>query len=421
MSYDIERYLNVRSAYAPALDADGNLAFLIDTTGVPQVWRLDEPGVWPEQLTFDDERVGFVSASPERSEFVFGMDEGGNERIQLFRLAADGSRVTPLTDQPEAKHRWGGWSSDGERFAFASNRRDESVFDVYVQGREERGDDATLVHEGDGWLSVAGWSPDDERLLVHEAHSSFDHDVYVLDLETGDLDHLTPHEGTVRYASVEWGPDGNGIYLCTDEGADTLELARLDVATGEIESVESGGDWNVEALTIHPETGRIAYTRNVEGYSDLTVGRVDGTSIEDATDLELPTGVVGGMDFGPDAERLAVSVSASTDTSNVHVFDLEGGDRTRWTRAATAGIPRDSFQEPDVVRYETFDDRSIPALFTTPDTANPPYPVIVDIHGGPESQRRPSFNPVKQYFLAQGYAYFEPNVRGSTGYGKAYT
>ena len=48
-------------------------------------------------------------------------------------------------------------------------------------------------------------------------------------------------------------------------------------------------------------------------------------------------------------------------------------------------------------------------------------PVVVDIHGGPESQRRPSFHAVKQYFLNRGYAYFEPNVRGSSGYGREYT
>jgi dipeptidyl aminopeptidase/acylaminoacyl peptidase len=49
------------------------------------------------------------------------------------------------------------------------------------------------------------------------------------------------------------------------------------------------------------------------------------------------------------------------------------------------------------------------------------YPVVVDIHGGPESQRRPSFASVTQYLLNNGYAVFEPNVRGSSGYGKAYS
>jgi dipeptidyl aminopeptidase/acylaminoacyl peptidase len=75
-----------------------------------------------------------------------------------------------------------------------------------------------------------------------------------------------------------------------------------------------------------------------------------------------------------------------------------------------------------LVHYPTFDGRDIPAFFSLPntDTGSGETPVIVDIHGGPESQRRPSFNSVKQYLLANGYAVFEPNVRGSSGYGKSY-
>ena len=120
-AYDLERYLTVRRAYGASLGPDGRLAFLLDTTGVPQVWTLDEPQGWPTQRTFYDESVSFATFSPTRPELVFGMDEGGNERLQLFRLDADGA-ITPLTAMPEAKHRWGGWSSDGDQFAFASNR-----------------------------------------------------------------------------------------------------------------------------------------------------------------------------------------------------------------------------------------------------------------------------------------------------------
>ena len=148
---DIERYLNVRNAGSASMGPEGErVSFLMDTTGVSQVWTLDAPGSWPEQRTFYEERISFATWSPERDELVFGMDRGGNERVQFFRLAGDGSTVDPLTDTPEAKHRWGGWDSTGDRFAFTSNRRDESVFDVYVQGREERGDDANLVQEGEG-------------------------------------------------------------------------------------------------------------------------------------------------------------------------------------------------------------------------------------------------------------------------------
>ncbi|MFC4449285.1 alpha/beta hydrolase family protein [Halorussus aquaticus] len=423
-TYDFERYLNVRSANTPSFGPDGErLSFLMDTTGVPQVWRLDAPREWPRQLTFEEEAVSFASWSPERDELIFGMDQGGDERTQLFRLDGDGETITPLTDVPDAIHYWGGWNSDGSRFAFSSNRRDESVFDVYVQGRDERGDDAEMVYEGDGWLSAVGWSPDDESLAVLESHSSFDQDLYVLDVETGDRDHLTPHEGNVRYGSVNWSPDGDALYLTTDEGADTTYFARLDLETGAVETVAEGGDWNVDSVTVDEDTGRFVFGRNVDGYTELTVGELTGeTEYREFPTPDLPSCVAGGPSFDDEAERFALTVTASTGNTNVHVVDVETGETERWTDAATAGLPKSSFVEPELVRYETFDGREIPAFFSVPnDAEDGATPVIVDIHGGPESQRRPSFHPVKQYFLNRGYAYFEPNVRGSAGYGKAYT
>ena len=420
-AYDLSRYLNVRSAYGSSFAPDGTLAFLMNTTGVAQLWSLTEPRGWPEQRTFYDEGVSFVDYSPERPELVFGMDEGGNERAQLYRLDADG-RVHELTGMPDAKHRWGGWSPDGERFAFASNRRDEAVFDIYVQDRDATGDDAELVRKGDGWLSVGGFSPDGRHLLVSEAHSSFDQDIYVLALDSGDLTHLTPHEGTVRYTSASWGPEGEAVYLVTDAESDTLDLARLSL-DGTLEIVRSDPEWNIDGVALDQDSGRLAYSRNVDGYNELTVGELTGpTAIETFPTPDLPGGLAGGVAWGPDAERFAVSVTGRTVNTNVFVVEAETGESEQWTAASTAGIPRETFVEPEVVRFESFDGRSIPALFSLPAGAGDgDTPVIVDIHGGPESQRRPSFAGLTQYFLSRGYAVFEPNVRGSTGYGKAYT
>ena len=420
-NYDFERYLNVRNAGTPSFGPDGErLSFLLDTTGVAQVWRLDEPRAWPRQLTFEEERVVLASWSPERDELIFSMDEGGDERAQLFRLDGGGETVTPLTDRPDAKHYWGGWNSDGSQFAFASNRREQGVFDVYVQDRDAT--EAELVHEGDGWLSPVAWSPDDDRLAVIELQSSSDYDVYVLDIETGDFDHVTPHEGDVHYGNVNWGPDGEALYLVTNDGADTKYFARLDVDSFEVETVEEGGDWNVEGLTVDEDAGRLAYARNVDGYTELTVGEFTGaTTFREFPTPNLPRGVYGGPTFGPDAERFALTVTGSTENGNVYVVDVETGEAERWTDAATGGLPKESFVRPRLVRFESFDEREIPGFYSVPaEVEKGEAPVIVDIHGGPQAQRRPSFHAVKQYFLDRGYAYFEPNVRGSAGYGQAY-
>ncbi|MFB6244024.1 MAG: prolyl oligopeptidase family serine peptidase [Halobaculum sp.] len=422
-AYDVARYLQIRSAGSADLAVDGTLAFLMDTTGTPQVWTLDEAGGWPRQRTFYDERVAFVDWSPERRELAFGMDEGGNERMQLYRLDPDAGRVHEWTGVPDAKHRWGGWSHDGERFAFASNRRSTAAFDVYVQHRTETGTDADRAYESDGLLSVVGWSPDDDRLLVHESHGSFDHDLYVLDVATGERTHITPHEGDARFQSPQWGPDGEGVYTVTDHDGDLLRLAHLDVSDGALTTVVADETWNVDGVAVDEETGRLVYSRNVDGYTELTVAELtDATTVETIAEPDLPRGVAGGVSFGDDGAAFAATVSGRTINTNSVVVDIETGTAEQWTHAGTAGIPPETFVEPELVHYPTFDGRDIPAFFSTPDDATDgETPVIVDVHGGPEAQRRPSFDGVKQYFLSNGYAVFEPNVRGSSGYGRAYS
>jgi len=390
--YDIERYLNVRNAGGADLGPDGRLSFLLNTTGTGQVWSLDEPLGWPEQHTFFEESVSFVDSSPERAEAVFGMDEGGNERAQLYLLNYESGEITDLTNRPEAKHRWGGWDSEGDRFAFASNRRDESVFDIYVQDRDATGGDAELVYEGDGWLSVAGWSPSDGRLIVHEASSSFDHDVYTLDLASGDLTHHTPHERDVRYGSPEGARGRRALprHRSRQRHAPLRAARSRDrrVLRGCVRGrsgarercgrrgrrgrrgrfpVKPGGDdgWNVDGVAIHEESRRVVYSRNVDGYTEITVGElVEPDRIDPFPTPDLPEGVAGGVSFGPDGDRFAITAAGSAHNANVYVVDTTTGETERWTAASTAGIPPDTFVDPELVHYPTFDGREIPAFFS---------------------------------------------------------
>jgi dipeptidyl aminopeptidase/acylaminoacyl peptidase len=75
--------------------------------------------------------------------------------------------------------------------------------------------------------------------------------------------------------------------------------------------------------------------------------------------------------------------------------------------------------EPRVERYESFDGESIPVFLFEPRGVERP-PVVIEIHGGPEAQRRLMWIPLVQYLVASGFAVAQPNVRGSTGYGKRF-
>ena len=119
-----DSYLNVRSAYAPSFDSSGKrVAFLMDVTGVPQVWLVDAKGGWPRQLTFFGERVSLVSWCPSGDSLLFAMDEGGSERHQLYLIDLDaGGEVRALTDSPAVMHIFGGWSPDGASICVRQQR-----------------------------------------------------------------------------------------------------------------------------------------------------------------------------------------------------------------------------------------------------------------------------------------------------------
>ena len=416
-AYPIARYLSIDAASSPSLTIDGGLLYLQDTTGTPQVWHRPDRETYPRRLTAETERISFVAASPTRSEAIFGMDQGSDEHDQLFRYDLETGVQTALTRRPESIHSWGAWSPDGDRFAFAANRIERDRFDVYVQPRDGGPDDAELVYEGPGgFLLVTDWGPDG-TLSLSRARSSNEQALVSLSVETGEATEIAA--ATARHRQPSFGPDGR-LYCLTDRPGDRLVVGRFG-PDGECSVVTDGGEWNVDGYALTGET--IAYTRNVDGYSSLHLGTIEESALVETRSVETE-GVIADLTLGPDGKRVAVARSGSATPHEIGVgqADEPAEELPSWTPQGTLGIPRARFRAPETIRYESFDGRSIPAYWTLPAApVDDETPVIVDIHGGPHHQRSPWFYPVKQYFLEQGYAVFEPNVRGSAGYGRAYT
>lgn len=120
--YPISRYLNIQSAYFPSIAPDGRrIAFITNITGVPQAWQVEfaagqEDVLWPDQLTFEADRVMGVwfSPAPGDDHLIYSRDVGGNEKEQLVLLSADGGSEVALTaGHEESMHLFGEWSKDG--------------------------------------------------------------------------------------------------------------------------------------------------------------------------------------------------------------------------------------------------------------------------------------------------------------------
>jgi dipeptidyl aminopeptidase/acylaminoacyl peptidase len=138
---------------------------------------------------------------------------------------------------------------------------------------------------------------------------------------------------------------------------------------------------------------------------------------------QLPGGVLSGLDFSPDGRRLAVSMSTARSAGDVWTWDVAAASATRWTHSELGPLEPASLAEPSLIRFTSFDGLSVPAFVYRPThvPAGARTPVIVDIHGGPESQSRPGWNPGAQYMAnVLGATVILPNVRGSDGYGKRY-
>jgi dipeptidyl aminopeptidase/acylaminoacyl peptidase len=411
MAYEFARYLKIRSAYGASWSADGRwVSFLTDITGVPQVWEVPVGGGWPEQLTFYEERIMGAGYSPVEHRVLFSMDAGGNERSQLYIL--EGGEVRDLTRAPDAIHYSGGFSPDGRRIAYTATRRNGTDFDVFVQDLDG---EPEMVWEVSGYHTVADWGPDGGSLIVSRHHSNLNNDLYELDLTSGVATLLTPHEGDARFSGARVTPDGASAYLATDRDGDFVRLARLDLSTMALEYL-TPDDWDVEGVELSRDGRYLLTSRNVEGYSDFMLFNGRGRRMPGP---RMPAGILGGFAFSPDSGRLAFTLTGPARNPDVWTVELPDGEPRRLTRSSTAGIPSRTFRRPRLVRYPTFDGRQVPALFYEPDERG--APVVVNVHGGPESQSRPLFAPVTQYLLGRGYAVLSPNVRGSTGYGKAYT
>lgn len=412
-TYSIARFLNTRSATAPAFSPDGrHIAFLSDITGVIQLWQVPVNGGWPEQLTFTDDRVMRALYAHHADEIVFGMDNGGNERQQIYRLR-DGD-VTVIAEDPAVMHTLGAISPDDRQVAFVDNRRNPAYFDAYTANLD--GTNERRVYEQDGSNFVTDWSPDGRSLLIMRRTGSLDADLYLLDLASGEATHLTPHSPPVTYEQAQFAPDSRSIYLITDHESEYNRAARMDLDTRRLEFL-SEDDHDVDWLRLSPDGHRLALVRNVDGYGRGHVIML--TTGESKPIPEIPPGVVMEPAWSHDSRLVTFTFSGPKDNTNIWVWDIDRETCRHVTHVPAGGIPRDVFVAPELVYARSFDGREIPAFLYTPRATHPP--VVVSVHGGPEGQAQPLFSPVTQYFVNRGYAVLTPNVRGSIGYGRTYT
>ena len=396
-----------------------------------QIYRFAAPGAAAQLLTDYTEPVRSATYQPTTGAyFLFGKDSGGNEVLRLHRYDSGGTSSTAVAISSEDRRVQAlAWSNRGDRVVYTTvpvNRKgsDDMVqSEVHISNPLKPDADKVIAKlPGGGWFGFT-WSPDDKRLLFLEYVSANESYLWTMDVASGNSRRLIEKTSAepVLYGETKFSRDGKGLYTVTDRGGEFQTLTYVDLATLKHTPLSAGIAWDVQDFDLSHDGKRIAFVTNEDGTGVLHIMRTrDHKLLRSPT---LPLGTLAGVNWHRDGVNLAFSVTSSKSPSDVYSLNAASGKLTRWTQHEPVGVDPAAFVDPELVRWASFDGRAISGfLYRAPAGRFPgKRPVLVNIHGGPESQFQPVFLGRLNYHIEeQGVSIVFPNVRGSSGYGKSF-
>lgn len=411
MPANTELWVQISAATTPVFSRDGATLYHLRGSGLPQVWAMDLDGGNARPISAHDEKVGFLRRAPKDDRLLWGIDAGGDECTQ-FWLCEPGQAPRALTAAPSVMHEIGAFAPDGSRISFAANDRDPAIFDIKLM--DLASGEQTRLMTGPGIVKTPAWRPDGGAIAVIYDHSTSDQRLSLLEVATGEATPV-PCPGPTRFAAVRWA--GGQLTGLTDHGgADFMRLCRIDPANGGTTLLYAAPGRDVEAWSYAAESKLLATIENDRGYSRLRVGPLGA---ERPLVEGLPEGIIADLAFSPDGSKLAFTLQGPTAPAGIWLWQ-DGAARPVFRPDAVPGLP--PFMPMTLVNWTAPDGLEIPGFYALPATPKPAggYPAVVWVHGGPSSQTRANFRADIQLLLDQGFAVLMPNIRGSTGYGRAY-
>jgi dipeptidyl aminopeptidase/acylaminoacyl peptidase len=410
-------YLEFRTATFQGWDpTDRSMLVTTRFGNTNQVHRVARPAAARTQLSFEEDRIMAAAVAPASGDVTVVMkDVGGDEFFQLHTLS--NGRLSLLTDG-KSRNEFGAWSPDGKLVGYSSTRRNGVDTDLYVMDPRDRATDRMVAERVGGGWSFTDFSPDGARGLVTEFVSVTKTNLWLLDLASGAMTPIGDHAKSVAYGTARFAADGT-LWVTSDEGSDFQRLGTVDLASGKFEPRAKESRWDVETFGLAPDGSFVAYVVNEAGRSTLRVLDVASGRVRTAV---LPMGTVDGVKIAPWGE-IGFTFSSARSPADAFSVDPRTLAVTRWTMSETGGLDANANVEPELVEAKSFDGLALSGFLYRPDPTRfaGPRPLIVSIHGGPESQSRPGFLGRNNYLLNElGVAIFYPNVRGSTGYGKRF-
>lgn len=387
-----------------------------------QVHEVKMPGGDRKQITFFDEPVSAANFEPkEANYFIYSKDIGGNEFSQLFRFDIGTKKSTLLTDGKRSQNGNTVWANKSKIMAYASTKRNGKDRDFYQMDPMNPGSDKLICENTGGGWGISAWSADDKKLLVGEGISVNESRIYLLDVASGIKTRILPlKDERSTYSAISFSKDNKGFYYISNKDFEFNRLAYYDFEIKKSTYLTSNIPWDISSVEINKAKTEMIFVTNENGLSKMYLMNLETNEYDELPNI--PVGIISGVEWFIDQKSIAFSFGNYQSTSDVYEYSLADKKLIRWTESETGGLDLSELQAPELIKWKSFDGTIISGyLYRASKKFTGKRPVMISIHGGPESQSRPNFIARNNYFLNElGVSILLPNVRGSSGYGKAF-
>ena len=422
----LDQILSIRplvAAETPQWSPDGTRIVFVSSQGdSAELWSVPSDASFPTRLTVGAGDGGAAPRiplwSPDGAYVSCVSGKSGTDEVWLWPVDGDaGFQLTSLGGRIHSMS----WSPDGGSVAVSCSRY--GSFDVYLV--EVPSGRATRLTDGPLYAVNPVFAPDGHHILYVRLDEKWeDHDIFRITLNgedervvVQDTDFFDySYGGTIGYPRVS--SDGervlfrsqrNGhvnIWTAPVEGGAPDPLAPEDAE-------QNDAVWS-------PTEQQVAYTSNRNGTLQLMVA--DVSNGESRALFSPALGVCSTPQWSPDGSHVVFRYGTPTSPADLWVVSLEDGHARQLTNAGVENGLTERLAVPEKVTYESFDGLTIHAYLYSPNVRkeDKKYPGLLFIHGGPTNQFGDDFQPYVQYFVQRGYVVLLPNVRGSSGYGKAF-
>lgn len=418
---DVQPYVGIYGLPLAGWDVVKRELLLKGLSSVTWISTIDTPGASPKITTYiRDGGIYDVYFQPQGKYIAYTRDSGGNETFQLYLYNVQSGASTLLSDG-KSRNTEPVWSSSGERIIYSSSPTGSQGVSLRLVNPYEPKTDRLLVQTTGGYLKAYDWSPDNMQVVYCDFTSNTVSSLWVVDVATGAQTRLSPEIARDElYDYPQFGKDGKGLYVVTDHDSDMRRLAYLDLQTKQFKYLSDNIKWDVDEFQLSPDGKTLAFVTNEEGNARLRL-------LEVATGKErqvpqLPVGLISDLKWNNNSTDLAFNYKSPRTPNDVYSININTWKIDLWSRSITNGVDTQKFSLPNIIHWKSFDDRTLSGYIYRPSTKfTGKRPVIIDIHGGPEEQYRPGFGYEDNYLLNElGVAKIYPNVRGSSGFGRAF-